>query len=122
MGYKVHEVWFGASASSPEWANKRTEMWADVRDWLGGGCLDQDPLLFGDLTAPEYHPHGKASDKTMLQSKEELKQLGYRSPDDGDALALTFASRIARQDTTQLGTHRRGRIAKDVDYDLFSSV
>jgi hypothetical protein len=119
LGYKVHEVWFGASATSPEWANVRTEMWANLRDWLGGGCIDQDARLFGDLTAPEYHPHGKASDKTMLQSKEALKDLGYRSPDDGDALALTFASRPARRDLTASRTHARTRLAQGMDASVF---
>ena len=121
MGYKVHEVWFGSSAFSPEWANRRTEMWADLRDWLGGGALPIDPILFGDLTAPEYRPFGKASDKTMLQSKEELKQLGYRSPDTADALALTFATRIARADVAASDRSRKGRQAKDVEYDLFAA-
>jgi hypothetical protein len=120
LGYRVHEVWFGAKAASPEWADQRTEMWANLRDWLGGGCLDQDPRLFGDLTAPEYHPAGKASDKTRLQSKEELKDLGYRSPDDGDALALTFATKVARKDLTATGHTVRSRLARDVDYNVFN--
>lgn len=120
LGYRVNEVWFGSTASSPEWANKRTEMWADLRDWLGGGCLDLDARLFGDLTAPEYHPHGKAGDKTMLQSKEELKDLGYRSPDDGDALALTFATRVARRDITAGQHQNKSRMARDLNYPIFS--
>lgn len=120
LGYKVNEVWFGSSASSAEWANKRTEMWADMRDWLGGGCIDSDPRLFGDLTAPEYHPHGKASDKTMLQSKEEMKELGYRSPDDGDGLALTFASRVARKDMHGSPHRRRNRVVDGIDYPIFN--
>ena len=120
LGYRVHEVWFGSVSSSPEWANKRTEMWADLRDWLGGGCLDNDPVLFGDLTAPEYHPHGKASDKMMLQSKEALKDLGYKSPDDGDALALTFATHVARTDLPTSRGGRRTRVADGLDYNVFT--
>jgi hypothetical protein len=119
MGYKVNEVWFGSSAQSKEWANKRTEMWADVRDWLGGGCIDPDPNLFRDLTAPEYDYFGKASDAVMLESKESLKGRGLPSPDDGDALALTFASRVARRDT-QASKHRiRHKIADGIDYPIF---
>lgn len=119
LGFKVNEVWFGSSAQSKEWANKRTEMYADLRDWLGGGCLDQDPHLFRDLTAPEYDYFGKASDAVMLESKESMKGRGLPSPDDGDALALTFAARVARRDTTA-STHRnRNRQARDVDYPIF---
>jgi hypothetical protein len=119
LGFKVHEVWFGSSAQSKEWANKRTEMYADLRDWLGGGCIDPDPHLFRDLTAPEYDYFGKASDAVMLESKESMKGRGLPSPDDGDALALTFASRVARRDTTASKHRNRGRVARDVDYPIF---
>jgi hypothetical protein len=117
--YRVHEVWFGSDSESPEWANKRTEMWAKMRDWLGGGAIDGDPRLFGDLTAPEYDYFGKAKDKQMLESKESLKAKGFRSPDDGDALALTFATRVARRDN-RASTANRARVARDIDYPLCS--
>jgi hypothetical protein len=119
LGFRVHEVWFGSSASSKEWANKRTEMWADMRDWLGGACIDPDPALFRDLTAPEYDYFGKAADAVMLESKESLKGRGIPSPDDGDALALTFASRVARRDTHLSKSHRRPRVVEGVNYNLW---
>ncbi len=118
--YRVHEVWFGSSAESPEWANKRTEMWANLRDWLGGGMIDGDPRLFGDLTAPEYDYFGKAKDAVMLESKESLKGKGFRSPDDGDALALTFATRVSRRDSRTSNSHGRASIARDIDYRMLS--
>jgi hypothetical protein len=120
LGFKVNEVWFGSGAESKEWANKRTEMWANLRDWLGGGCIDSDPDLFRDLVSPEYDYFGKASDAVMLEAKESLKDRGYPSPDDGDALALTFATRVARRDLSASKIRNRGRVARDVDYDLFS--
>ncbi len=121
LRYKVHEVWFGGKSSSKEWANKRTEMYAVLREWLNGGCIDNDTVLFGDLTAPEYDFFGKAKDSVMLESKESMKDRGERSPDDGDALALTFARRVSRRDTrtSRHGTGR-ARVALDVDYPLFS--
>jgi hypothetical protein len=118
LGYKVHEVWFGKAASQPEYANVRTEIWARLRDWLGGGCLDHDPRLFGDLTAPEYHFYGKAQDALMLESKESMEDRGLPSPDHGDALALTFAFPAARRDLPA-SARRRVRQAADVDYALF---
>jgi hypothetical protein len=57
--YKVHEVWFGSKAESQEWADKRTEMWARMRDWLGGGCIDNDPDLSDELTATKEHQTSK---------------------------------------------------------------
>lgn len=119
LRYAVNEIWFGSESDHKEWANKRTEMWAKMREWLGGGAIDGDPNLFRDLTAPEYDFFGKAKDAVMLESKESLKGRGLPSPDDGDALALTFAKNIARRDT-RTSLSRRVRMAKDVDYPLCS--
>lgn len=120
MGYKVHEVWFGAKADDAEWANKRTEMWARMRDWLGGGCIDQDQDLLDDLAGPEYKFQG-SSDRIMLEAKEEMKRRGLASPDDADALACTFAVKVARKDlfTARGGIHKKARVARDVDYNFF---
>lgn len=119
MRYQVHEVWFGGSSSSKEWANKRTEMYADLRDWLGGGCIDNDPALQRDLTAPEYGFFGKAKDSVMLESKESMKAKGMPSPDDGDALALTFARKVARRDATA-SRAGRSRMASGMDTPVFT--
>ena len=46
-----------------------------------------------------------------------MRRLGYRSPDDGDALAMTFARKVSRKD---LATSRRVlKRAKDLDYSVF---
>jgi len=119
MKYRVSEVWFGGKSSSKEWVNKRTEMYADLRDWLGGGAIDSDPLLFMNLTAPEYDYFGKAKDSLMLESKESMKDRGLSSPDDGDALALTFARRVARRDNPSGRSGGRVLTAHGVDYSLF---
>ena len=55
----------------------------------------------------------------MLESKESLKGKGFRSPDDGDALALTFATRVARRDA-RASIAGRQRVAQDLDYPLCS--
>ena len=43
-------------------------------------------------TGPGYH-HDK-SDRLVLESKEDMERRGLASPDDGDALALTFAAAV----------------------------
>ncbi len=105
--YRVFEVQFGAKAESHEWANKATEMYARLRDWLPGGAIDNDPLLFSDLTSRDYDYYGKAKDQIILESKELLKGKIGRSPDDGDALALTFAGNVARRDGASQRRRRR---------------
>lgn len=119
-GYRVQEVWFGAKSSQPEWANMRTEMYASVREWLPGACLDASPELFTDLTAVEYDYFGKAKDQIILESKEQLKDRIGRSPDDGDALALTFAKKFARRDMHASRYRTKGRIASGLDADVFT--
>lgn len=120
MKYKVNEIWFGAEAHEKEWANRRTEMYAAVRDWLGGGCIDDSRDLTRDLTAPEYDYFGKAQDRIMLESKESMKNRGLPSTDDGDALAATFAVRVARKDA-KAGTSNRAKRAKYVDGDVLNN-
>lgn len=118
MNYKVYEVWFGSKSESQEWANKRTELWARLRDWLGGGCIDNLDDLIDDLSGPQYKFMG-SSDKMMLESKEEMKKRGFHSPDHGDALAVTFAVNVARQDLRASKNTRKSNIAHGVDYDMF---
>ena len=119
MKYRVNEIFFGGKADSHQWANKRTEMYAEARNWLSGGALDSSPALFRDLISPEYDFFGKAKDQIMLESKESMKSRGLPSPDDGDAFVLTFARKAARRDRATSSRGRRSRIARDVDYPVF---
>jgi len=124
MGYKVHEVLFGGASESQEFADHRTELWSRLREWLSGGMIPADQELVDDLTGPQYKFQG-ISDRLKLESKEEMKKRGLSSPDNADALAVTFHAKVARKDL--FASRRRGdgrsfgreRIARDVDYDVF---
>jgi hypothetical protein len=121
LGYKrIHEVGFGTKSPKPEYANFRTYMWAEMREWLGSGTIDDHPDLVDDLTAPKYKFQG-SGDSTRLETKEELKKRGLSSPDHGDALACTFAVKVARRD---LRTARRSSSSSSsrrntTDYNIF---
>lgn len=95
LGHKnVIDVQFGGESPDPKIANMRAYMWSKTRDWLsGGGAIDASPGLETDLTGPGYF-HDK-QDRLLLESKEQMKKRGLDSPDDGDALALTFAQIVA---------------------------
>lgn len=86
---------FGGSALNKElYANKRTEMWCLMGDWLrNGAAIPQDEELRSDLTSPEY---GFTGDKgqMILEKKADMKKRGLASPDCGDGLALTFAAPV----------------------------
>lgn len=99
----VVEVLFGntpdralAAAGEGEatrYANKRTEIWGYMRDWLPRGAIEDDPELHDDLTNIEYGYTGAGDDHMILEKKQSPRRvkLGLASPDNGDALALTFS-------------------------------
>jgi hypothetical protein len=78
------------------YANKRAEMWGFLKEWCKAGCLPDDRELSADLTGVEYGYD--ASDALLLERKDEMRKRGLASPDDGDALALTFAYPVIKRD------------------------
>jgi hypothetical protein len=118
MGYKVIEVWFGSKSNEEEWADLRTEMWAKMREWLPGGCIDDDSDLKDDLVGPEYG--FDKLERIKLESKEKMKARGIASPDNGDALAVTFATKVARSDIpNSRKKNKRSGAVSGTDYDIF---
>jgi hypothetical protein len=59
----------------------------------GHGCaIDTAPRLESDLLGPGLRPDRQQ--RIWLESKEDMKKRGIDSPDDADALALTFAQTV----------------------------
>lgn len=106
MGYSVVGVNFGGKADRhiegvPKCANKRAQMWATMREWLRtGGQIPDSRALEMDLTGPLYT--FDAQNAVLLEKKSDMKKRGVASPDEADALALTFAYPVvARSISTQ---------------------
>jgi len=82
-----------AKAAHPKRAgpwNRRAEIWGLMRDWLKeGGCIPDSDELASDLSAPKEK--FRANNDWLLESKQDMKARGIRSPDLADAMALTFA-------------------------------
>ena len=99
--YKVvRGVNFGWKAKNPVvYANKRAEMWGDMRDWLKTASIPSDRALKVDLTAPMEK--FDSSGVIALESKDKMKARGQASPDSADALAVTFAFPVARRGTAR---------------------
>ena len=97
MGHQnVREVNFGADSPDPKAAYFRDYMWGQMRQWLiDGGCIDRDPELEADLSGPSVVSDPRQ--RLKLESKELMKKRGIDSPDDADALALTFSYPVAIQ-------------------------
>ncbi|MBR5599465.1 MAG: PBSX family phage terminase large subunit [Alphaproteobacteria bacterium] len=93
FGNEVVGVNFGERAENSErYVNRRAEMWDRVREWLKSSSDVYLPKIDGiveDLTAPlkMYDALGRL----QLEPKTEIKKRLGKSPDIGDALALTFA-------------------------------
>ena len=84
------------SDAQVRYANKRAEMWGYMKEWCKTGCLPDDRELAADLGAVDYGYDG--SDAILLERKDDMRKRGLASPDDGDALALTFAYPVAKRD------------------------
>lgn len=119
--FRVHEVQAGGSPNDEnKYLNKRAEMWALMKEWLTIGAIPDEGILKADLTGPEFKYH-EVSNKLVLESKEHMREKrGMASPDMADALAMTFAQAIARNDDRHSRTFTsRNRVVRDVDYSMF---
>lgn len=89
FGERVVDVNSGIRLDDGQNYNLRARMWREMRDWLKGiVSIPNDPELETDLTALRYSYRNSL---LLIESKEEAKRRGIKSPDRADALALTFA-------------------------------
>jgi hypothetical protein len=94
LGRSPVSVLFSAQAVQVDrYYNKRTEMYFECIEWIKrGGALPESPEIMGALTQTEYYFKG---DRLILQPKELIKaKLGY-SPDEMDAIVMTFAAPVS---------------------------
>lgn len=99
--YKVRGVNFGSRSDESAFANKRSEMWGLMKDWLKGAsigsddknAIQEDRSFTDDLVGPQYKVNSNGA--IMLESKDSMKRRGVASPDEADALAITFAYPVA---------------------------
>lgn len=108
MGYGdiVRAINFGSAPLEPQpldeagrpkggYANRRAEMWGKSRDWLeepGGVSIPDRDALQADACAPGYKYDSLS--RVVLESKDDIRKRGLRSPDEWDAVALTFAEPV----------------------------
>lgn len=116
-GHSPVGVNFSGQAIEPRYFNKRSEIWFNMAEWVKrGGCLPDVPELASDLTIPTYTFH---NGKFRLEEKEQIRQRLGRSPDYGDALALTFAmAEMPAMNGLPFGFEKAGQYVSD--YNPFS--
>jgi len=79
----------GNPAGGP--ANRRAEMWSNLKRALEAGrfCLPDRDSLQADLVSCGYKFTSEG--KLLLESKQDMRKRGVPSPDEADAVALTFS-------------------------------
>lgn len=85
----------GHTAQDPnKYLNRRAEVWGDMKDWLVGGDIPDEASIDTDLTGPDYGYHPTRG-CIALETKDDMRSRGVDSPDEGDALAMSFAVKVA---------------------------
>jgi hypothetical protein len=78
--------------------NRRAEMWQRSKLWLdepGGADIPDDDSLQADACGPGYHYD--MNQRLLIEAKEHMRARGLRSPDEWDAIALTFAEPVVER-------------------------
>ena len=76
--------------------NRRAEMWMRSKQWLedaAGAHIPDSDALQADACGPSYRYDSNT--RLVLESKEDMRRRGQPSPDEWDAVALTFAEPVA---------------------------
>ena len=75
--------------------NRRAEMWMKSREWLeepGGVQVPDSDSLQADAGGPSYAYDSLT--RLQIEKKEDMRRRGVASPDEWDAVALTFAEPV----------------------------
>lgn len=99
------------------YANKRAAMWGALRAWVKVGALPLDAALKQQLIGPTYTYNVRG--EIQLESKEDMMRRGVESPDDADALALTFAYPLTSH--AMAGGEGPRKPAVEFEYDPYDS-
>ncbi len=130
LAIPVIGVNFGASpdnytGSSIKYANKRAEIWGDMREWLSTGSIPslscgENVTLVDELTGPNYSMvTRKDGEAILLEGKREMRTRGVPSPNAADALACTFAF-PSYEVQVAVGQEAMKPIIADAEYNPFS--
>jgi hypothetical protein len=96
LGFPAYNVGFGERALDQRtYKLRNAEMWGKLLNWMmSGGVIKNHPEIEAQLTQREYWRNAK--EQIILESKDDLKKRGIKSPDWGDALGLTFAAFVPK--------------------------
>ena len=106
---QILEVLFGGKAADEEqFADRRTELWVLLRDWLKDeAAMEIDDDLEEELLAPEFKWVGR---RMKLEPKEKTKERLGRSPDRADGLALAVSGHVGHAPSLVLTGYGREEV------------
>lgn len=112
LGLPVRGVNVAESPSGKQrFMRLRDELWWRAREWFDGRdvTMPRDDKLTGQLCSVHYQI--LSSGKILVESKDDLKKRGLKSPDHADSFILTFAggTRRVQNDRYQAKPKRRRR-------------
>ena len=93
--------------------NRRAEMYMHSRKWLeqeGGADLPDSDSLQSDATAARFG-YDPVTQHLIIEKKEDIMKRGLRSPDEWDAVILTFAEPVSNiEEETRVNVTARVRV------------
>lgn len=94
LGVFSTPVSFGGKPNDPAYLNKRAEMYDAMRRWIerDDASIPDDHKLHREMAATKYKM--TTNGKLQLEPKADVKKRIGVSPDQADAIALTFAARV----------------------------
>lgn len=117
LGYadRVIPVNFSGKTYDPLCFRKKDEIWNRLKQYICSPLTPDLPDhsdLIRDISAPTF----KINDRGLLEieSKQHLKDRGFRSTDFGDALALTFSEELDETDPVPQALADMGMTQNDV--------
>ncbi|NHW45956.1 PBSX family phage terminase large subunit [Paenarthrobacter sp. MSM-2-10-13] len=88
-GYKVMPINFGAKASDPDkYPNLISEAWFYLASIIETISIEMDDDLLMELSSRQWKMDSKG--RRAVESKDDYKKRGFRSPDKADALIMCF--------------------------------
>jgi phage terminase large subunit len=115
LGLPVRGINVGEQASTnpDRFMRLRDELWWKVRDWFESRAvyIPRDDALIAELVVPKYKL--ESSGKIKIESKDDMKKRGVKSPNRADALCLTFGG----GDLVLINSRRSTAVQ---DYDPFN--
>jgi hypothetical protein len=113
-GYRIISADFSSKPRKNTYMNKRVEMYDEGAQWLReGGSIPNDKLFIEDLRAQQGGEQKQTKRLRLIDKDVIRKELG-RSPDRGDAWAVTFYSKVTKGRMTMA----TGDVEVESDYQM----